>query len=127
MSPSADSNLRSWCLTVEGRTAGVFLVYEGWLLGPYLRRLAVIPEFQRLGLAQLALSWWEAGARQAGSRNLWLCVSDFNAQARRLYEAAGFRQAAVLDDLVAEVVDEILMRKQLEPAPVGRPHTVTAS
>jgi len=117
MIPAHGSNVRSWCLTVDGETAGVVVVYDGWLMGPYLRRLAVLPGYQRLGLAQAVLAWWEAGARRAGSRNLWLCVSDFNTPAQALYEGAGFREAAVLNDLVADGLDEILMRKQLKSAP----------
>jgi len=106
---------RSWCLRIDGEIAGAFVVYDSWLMGPYLRRLVVLPPCQRQGLAQAAMAWWEADARQSGATNLWLCVSDFNVIARRLYETAGFRQAAVLEDLVADGRNEILMRKQLKP------------
>jgi len=109
----ANTTLRSWCLTVDGEMAGVLAVHEGWLLGPYLRRLAVLPTCQRQGLAQAALDWWEADARRSRAANLWLSVANFNASAQRLYETAGFRQAAVLEDLVAPGITEILMRKQL--------------
>ena len=116
MLTSAADQARSWCLKVDGQPAGVLVVHDDWLLGPYLKRLAVIPAFQKLQLAQAALAWWEADARQVRAANLWLCVSDFNTNARRVYEAAGFRQAGVLDDLVVAGHNEILMRKQLKPA-----------
>jgi len=107
---------RSWCMKVDGEPAGVLVIHEDWLVGPYLKRLAVLPTFQKQGLAQAALTWWEADARQAGTANLWLCVSSFNAPAQRLYETMGFRQTGVLNDLIVSGHDEILMRKQLRPA-----------
>ena len=113
MTDNPAHGVRSWCLTVDGAIAGVLVVHEAWLCGPYLKRLAVLPPFQRQGLAQAAIAWWEADARQARASNLWLCVSDFNHAARQFYEAAGFRQAGVLDDLVVDGLNEILMRKRL--------------
>ena len=46
-------------------------------------------------------------------RNLWLCVSEFNSEARRLYERQGYELAGRLDSLVFDGLDELLMRKRL--------------
>src|SRR5262245_10977278 len=41
----------------------------------------------------------------------------FNSAALRFYERQGFRQAAILDGLVIDKVDELLMRKRLDCGP----------
>jgi len=107
---------RSWCMRVDGEPAGVLVIHEDWLVGPYLKRIAVLPKYQGRGLARASLAWWEADARQAGAANLWLCVSSFNLSAQKVYEAAGFCQCGLFKDLVVLGYDEILMRKQLKPA-----------
>jgi diamine N-acetyltransferase len=104
---------RSWCLTVDSEPAGAMVVQETWLRGPYLTLLAVVPHWQRQGLARMVLDWWEADARSARAANLWLCVSDFNVPAQHCYEAFGFRAAGRLDGLLVEGLSEILMRKRL--------------
>lgn len=112
-----EQSARSWCLTVDGEPSGAMVVRDNWLRGPYLAHLSVVPAQQRQGLGRLAIKWWEDEARRAGGKNLWLCVSSFNATAQQLYLAAGFKQVGVVDDLLVDGLDEILMRKRLSPAP----------
>ena len=108
---------RCWCLKAGAETAGAMVIEEGWLIGPYLRSLAILPEFQSQGLGGLALQAMERDAREAGARNLWVCASSFNARALAFYEAFGFARIGVLEGLLAEGLDEVLMRKQLMSAP----------
>ena len=96
-----------------GDCAGAVVVRLPWLGGPYLNILGVLPAFQRRGIGAAALAWLEAEARWAGARNIWLCVSAFNAGARAFYERHGYQPAAQLADLVMEGEDEVLMRKRL--------------
>lgn len=116
MMPLPEQGARSWCLMADGEPAGTFVVRGDWMGGPYLRLLAVTPAYQRLGLSRAAMNWWEIDARNQGAKNLWLTVTDFNVVARRHYETAGFREVAVLDDLIRDGINEILMRKPLKPA-----------
>ena len=116
MVPAPEQGARSWCLMCDREPAGTVVVRDDWMGGPYLRLLAVIPPYQRLGLSRAALSWWEADARKEGAKNLWLSVTEFNATARRLYDTVGFREVGVLDDLIRDGINEILMRKRLTPS-----------
>ena len=45
------------------------------------------------------------------SPNVFICVSSFNPNARRLYERLGFEPVGVLRNLIVSGHDEILLRK----------------
>jgi predicted GNAT family acetyltransferase len=47
------------------------------------------------------------------ARHIFLCVSSFNTEARRLYERRGYRQAGEFPDYVMAGASEILMHKRL--------------
>jgi GNAT superfamily N-acetyltransferase len=122
--PYPASKLTSYLLTDDARAprvalllgdklAGVAGLCFNWLLGPYLQLLAVFPGYQREGIGQAFLKWFEKNARGAGARSLWVCTSDFNADALRFYESFGFRRVADLHDLVQDGYTEVLMRKRV--------------
>ncbi len=104
---------RAFALHCDQSLAGAVVVRSAWLSGPYLNILAVFPAHQRRGLGAAVLDWLVAEARAAEARNVWLCVSAFNSDARRFYEAQGFKEAARLDGLIVDHEDEILMRLRL--------------
>ena len=100
-------------LTIDGETIGTAVVRPGWLRGPYLQFLAVVPGAQGRGIGSAFISWMEREARDAKERNLWVAASEINTGAIRLYERQGFKQIATLDDLAWDGRAEILMRKRL--------------
>jgi ribosomal protein S18 acetylase RimI-like enzyme len=104
---------RRLALMLGGETAGAAVVRPGWLRGPYLNFLAVVPGAQDRGIGGAFLSWIEREARAAKERNLWVAASEINTGAIRLYERHGFAQTAKLDDLAWDGRTEILMRKRL--------------
>ncbi len=97
----------------DGALAGLIVIQDPFLHGPYLQQLAVLPGFQGRGLGSRLLQWMETEARRGEARQLWLCVSTFNAPARIFYERFGFEAVAVLDKLATGASDEIFMRKRL--------------
>ncbi len=97
----------------DGALAGLIVIQDPFLHGPYLQQLAVLPGFQGRGAGSRLLQWMEAEARRAKSRQLWLCVSTFNAPARAFYDRFGFEAVAVLDKLATDASDEVFMRKRL--------------
>lgn len=101
-------------IMADGLPAGVLVMRNPWLHGPYLHLFGLLPQYQRRGIGDVALRWIEAEAR-GRYRNLWLCVSSFNEGARRLYERHGYTLAGRLDGLVYDGLDELLMRKLLVP------------
>jgi ribosomal protein S18 acetylase RimI-like enzyme len=100
-------------LVHDSETVGAAVVRPGWLRGPYLQFLAVVPGAQGLGIGSALLAWMESEARAANERNLWVAASEINAGAIRLYERHAFVQIAKLDDLAWDGRAEILMRKIL--------------
>lgn len=109
---AADDGASRYVITLNDRPAGVVIVRNPWLAGPYLQLLAVLPQHQRAGIGSHVLGWMEAEA--AGRYpNLWLCVSHFNADAERFYRRHGFELAARLGGLLRPGIDELLMRKRL--------------
>lgn len=101
-----------YAITVDAGVAGALVVRNPWLHGPYLNLIGLLPPFHGRGVGSLALRWMEAEAR-GRSRNLWLCVSEFNVAARHLYEREGYVLAGRLDSLVFDGLTELLMRKRL--------------
>lgn len=97
----------------DGKAVGFVSIEPAWLCGPYLHFLGVVPDQQGAGIGSAVLTWFVDQARQAGERNAWICVSAFNAGARRFYATQGFTEAACLDDLLRTGEAEILLRKQL--------------
>lgn len=93
--------------------AGVIVIQDPFLHGPYLKLIAVLPKFQGRRFGQILLHWMEHEARKAQARQLWLCVSSFNMRARDFYERMGFETVALLDKLASDASDELFMRKRL--------------
>ena len=93
--------------------AGAVGVRLNWLRGPYLQILGMLPAHQNAGIGDLALKWFELAARARGDRNLWVAVSDFNADAERFYARFGFERVADLPDLISDGKTEVLMRKRI--------------
>ena len=100
-------------IVVADALAGTMVVRQPWLHGPYLNTLGLLPGFDGQGLGAVVLGWFEAEARRAGFRNIWLCVSSFNTGAERFYRRHGFEPSATLENLSFDGFDEILMRKRL--------------
>jgi len=100
-------------LTLGDEIAGAAGVRTGWLRGPYIQFLGILPGFQRRGLGSAVLAWAEREARAADERNLWVAASEINADAIRFYERHGFAHAASLEALVCDGRTEILLRKRL--------------
>lgn len=112
--PAVDNGCRYQAL-VAGNLAGGMVIRNPWLIGPYLQTLAVLPAYQRSGIGGLMLGWFEARARLARQRSIWLCVAVFNTEAQRFYHAHGWEHVADLPDLIHDGVGESLLRKRLTP------------
>lgn len=84
-----------------------------FLLGGYLKLLAVAEPFQRKGVGRALLGEVERRVA-ARSDRLFLLVSDFNHAAARFYEALGYVRAGRLEKLVLRDVDEYIYWKRLD-------------
>jgi ribosomal protein S18 acetylase RimI-like enzyme len=105
--------MRKFQVSVRAELAGVIVIQDPFLHGPYLKLIAILPEFQGRNLGLRLLQWMEFEASSAEARQLWLCVSTFNTRAQAFYQRFGFKAVAVLDKLASDASDELLMRKRL--------------
>ncbi|MGH9199041.1 MAG: GNAT family N-acetyltransferase [Acidimicrobiia bacterium] len=92
-----------------GVAAFVILDLRGPFAG-YLQTICVRPDCRGRGLGTLLIEWAENRIFQQ-SPNVFMCVSSFNAGARRLYERLGYEVVGVLRSYVVPEHDEVLLRK----------------
>jgi ribosomal protein S18 acetylase RimI-like enzyme len=90
--------------------AGFFVIDMRGLLRGYVQILCVRVDCRRRGLGSGLLRWAEERIFR-DSPNVFICVSSFNAGARRLYERLGFELAGTLRELLVPGHDELLLRK----------------
>jgi ribosomal protein S18 acetylase RimI-like enzyme len=97
----------------EGSAACGFLLLDprGVAGSPYVASVAVAPEWRGRGVGSALLGHAETSVPEA--RYIFLCVSSFNGNARRLYERRGYMLVGELPDYVIEGASEYLMCKRL--------------
>jgi len=101
-----------WVLERAGAAAGIALIRLQFLRGDYLELFAIAAGCERQGLGRLLLTEVERKVF-ARTRNLFVCVSDFNHVARRFYARSGYQQIGALDDLLVAGSAELLLRKTI--------------
>lgn len=93
--------------------AGIILVDPNGVAGsPYLKSIAVWPEFRDRGIGTELLSFAENLFRGI-SKHFFLCVSSFNKRAQEFYEKNGYKVIGELTDYIIEGESEILLYKRL--------------
>ena len=96
------------------RLAGlVILNLKGGFVG-YIQTVCGAPEFRGTGVGTALVTFAEERVFRE-FRNVFICVSDFNHGARRLYERLGFRLVGELTDYVVAGHSELLLRKTRGP------------
>ena len=109
---AADAHLHRHAICLNGTCVGVVAVRNPWLYGPYVALLGVLPQWQGMGIGSAVLSRIEQETKPR-PKNLWVCVSSFNEEAKRFYERNAFEPAGSLPGLLCEEFTEILMRKRI--------------
>ena len=97
----------------DGAPVGFVLANPRGVAGaPYIASIAVseAARGRRIGAGLLGHA---ADHFRAEARHLFLCVSSFNAGARRFYERLGWKAVGELEDFVIEGASEILMHLRL--------------
>jgi ribosomal protein S18 acetylase RimI-like enzyme len=96
-----------------GERSGFLVIDPRGVAGaPYLKSVAIAPEFRGRGLGTRLLTFAEDLIRPR-ARHLFLCVSSFNDGARRLYERQGYQPVGSVQDLAIEGAAELIMFKRL--------------
>lgn len=108
-----DPEYQMYIACKNDKPAGIILLDPKGVAGsPYIKSIAVFPEFRGQGIGTKLLSFAEDIFRNK-SRHIFICVSSFNLRARRLYEKQGFRFIGELKDYIIDGASEILMHKGL--------------
>ena len=105
----------------EGGVAGYVLLNLAGPFAGYIQSICVAPGLRRRGVGRRLVQHAEARVF-ADHPNLFICVSDFNAGARRFYERLGYEAVGELKDYLVRGRSEILLRKSI--APLLRDRTV---
>jgi [ribosomal protein S18]-alanine N-acetyltransferase len=93
--------------------AGIIILDPRGIAGsPYIKSIAVYPEFRGQGIGTKLLTFADDFFRK-NSRHIFICVSSFNHKARHLYEKFGYQAAGELKDYIIDGASEILMYKRL--------------
>lgn len=108
------SGREGFVIETEATVAGFALVRPKFLIGDYLELLVVAPAARGKGLGSALLSHVEAVVF-ARVKNLFACVSDFNAEARRFYKKNGYQEIGPMPNLLIPGSAEILLRKTTGP------------
>jgi ribosomal-protein-alanine N-acetyltransferase len=96
------------------RLAGLLILnLKGGFVG-YIQTVCAAPEFRGTGVGTALVAFAEERIFR-DHRNVFICVSDFNHGARRLYERLGFRLVGELTDYVVAGHSELLLRKTRGP------------
>jgi len=97
-----------------GALAGlVVLNLKGAFVG-YIQTVCAAPEFRGTGVGTALVAFAEERIFRE-HRNVFICVSDFNPGARRLYERLGYRLVGELFDYLVAGHSELLLRKSRGP------------
>jgi ribosomal protein S18 acetylase RimI-like enzyme len=92
---------------------GMIILQDRGVAGsPYIKAVAISPEYRSHGIGQLLLHFAEEHFRKV-SRHLFLCVSSFNTRAQKFYKSHGWEVIGEFKDYVIEGASEILMYKRL--------------
>jgi ribosomal protein S18 acetylase RimI-like enzyme len=98
--------------TQNERSGFLVLDPRGVAGAPYLKSVAIAPEYRGRGLGSQLVQFAEQFFRPR-ARHLFLCVSSFNGAAKRLYERLGYEPVGSVKDLAIEGASELLMFKRL--------------
>jgi [ribosomal protein S18]-alanine N-acetyltransferase len=97
-----------------GAAAGFALLRPKFLMGDYLELLVVAPSARSKGLGSALLAHIEHMVF-ARTKNLFACVSDFNAEARKFYQKNGYQEIGPMPNFLIPGSAEMLLRKTVGP------------
>lgn len=98
----------------EAGLAGFLILCMTGVLVGYIQTICIDPARRGQGLGSRLVEFAEQRILQV-SPNVFMCVSSFNLDARRLYERLGYKVIGELTDYIVRGHSEFLLRKTLGP------------
>jgi ribosomal-protein-alanine N-acetyltransferase len=115
-----DPTREVFILRGDEKLAGfLILCMTGAFVG-YIQTICIHPDHRGRGLGSRLVAFAEDRILRA-SPNVFMCVSSFNLDARRLYERLGYRVVGELCDYLVSGHSEILLRKSIGPLATFQP------
>lgn len=98
---------------IGDKPSGIIIIDPKGVAGsPYIKSIAVYPEFRGKGVGATLLSFAEELFRSR-SKYIFLCVSSFNLRAQKFYEKNGYKVVGELKDYIIKGASELLIHKRL--------------
>lgn len=100
----------------EGEAIGVMVYNMKGMFGelPYLDLLGVKDGYRGQGIGKAMIELFFALCRELNFKKCFICTSDFNLGAKKLYEDMGFEVIHLFDNLFDQGVAEWLFMKELD-------------
>ena len=99
---------------IDEMIAGFTILQTAGSFRGYIQTLCTAPRFRGSGVGTQLLQYCEERV-SAYSPNLFICVSEFNKGALKLYLDFGFKQVGSIPDFVKEGYTELWLRKTRGP------------
>ena len=99
---------------VDGAATGFAVLQPLGTFRGYIQTICIDSGHQRKGYGNRLLDYCEQEIARY-SPNVFICVSEFNEGAQRLYRSRGYETIGILRDFVKAGFNEILMRKTSGP------------
>ena len=110
----SDTSLEVYLALRDGETVGFVVVsMTGAFIG-YVKSIFTAPEWRSKGIGSRLMSFVEDRIFREAP-NVFICVSDFNEDAQRLYRRLGYEVIGELKEYLVSGKSEILMRKTIAP------------
>ncbi|UCD06580.1 MAG: GNAT family N-acetyltransferase [candidate division WOR-3 bacterium] len=109
-----DETSEAYVAMSYGKIIGFAIIkIRGAFVG-YIQSVVILPRYRRGGIGTKFMEFLEHRILSE-LPNVFICVSSFNHDAKRLYERLGYETIGRLKDYIVKGHDEILMRKSVAP------------
>ncbi len=99
-----------YLVRADGQRAGVLILDMNGAFFGYIQTICLAEEARGRGIGSRVIALAEERIFR-DSPNVFMCVSSFNPDARRLYERLGYELLGTLHRFVVDEHDELLLRK----------------
>lgn len=110
----SDSSHEVYLALWDGEIVGFVVVSMTGAFVGYVKSIYTVPEWRSRGIGSRLMSFVEDRIFREAP-NVFICVSDFNEDAQRLYRRLGYEVVGELKDYLISGKSEILMRKTIAP------------
>ena len=109
-----DASRECYLAKVDGERAGFLMIsMQGAFVG-FIQLLGVAAKFRGQGVGKALIEYAEQRIFRE-TPNVFICVSDFNQDARRFYSNMGYQSVGELKNFIVTGHSEILLRKTIGP------------